>query len=375
MTRSYILSTCGTSLLTYRVDEPTRALATRCANKKTYEEIAEPDQKILCDLIAQVQNWLPSASRTDVAIRSAELNTITKFYGDQPLAPRDHHVLLCTDTWLGQQTADLVAAWLTLQGCSVEVKRQKDLQTTDLDAFQLALSELVHWSESTLPEWQKQGYRVVFNLTGGFKSVGGFLQALAMFYADETLYIFESGTTLLRIPRLPVPVTIDTVPVVRSYLTIFRRLANALPTADLSRFPETLLMRVRQNAILSEWGRLVWERAKKQVYAEQIYPSPSSLLVFGLKFADSVKDLAPDRMRILNERIDDLAHYLTDRTFNPPSLDFKKLRGNPMPPSTHECDAWADGSAQRLFGHFDDDDTFVLDQLDKKLSSKNKRKH
>ena len=30
------------------------------------------------------------------------------------------------------------------------------------------------------------------------------MQALGMFYADETLYIFEAGGELLSIPRLPV---------------------------------------------------------------------------------------------------------------------------------------------------------------------------
>jgi hypothetical protein len=34
--------------------------------------------------------------------------------------------------------------------------------------------------------------------------------------------------------------------------------------------------------------------------------------------------------------------------------------------STHECDAWSDGDARRIFAHFDGD-ILILDALDKGL--------
>jgi CRISPR/Cas system-associated protein Csm6 len=63
---------------------------------------------------------------------------------------------------------------------------------------------------------------VVFNLTGGFKSVQGFLQAISSFYADETIYIFQFSSELLQIPRLPIK--LDTQGIIDENLTIFRRL-------------------------------------------------------------------------------------------------------------------------------------------------------
>ena len=76
---------------------------------------------------------------------SAELNGLIEIYaGDLTAAsPRDYHCLLCTDTWLGNETARLIAKWLRGRGLNVEARKQTDLQTADLEPFQLALTEIV----------------------------------------------------------------------------------------------------------------------------------------------------------------------------------------------------------------------------------------
>ena len=85
------------------------------------------------------------------------------------------------------------------QGLTALFQRQRDLRTDSLDSFQMALSDLVRWcDEEVAVAPYRHSYRVLFNLTGGFKSIQGFLQILAQFYADETVYIFESGDVLLR---------------------------------------------------------------------------------------------------------------------------------------------------------------------------------
>jgi hypothetical protein len=54
----------------------------------------------------------------------------------------------------------------------------------------------------------------------------------------------------------------------------------------------------------------------------------------------SLDRLPPDRLRLVGERIDDLARHLElSRSDRLRSLYFKKLEGNPCPPSTHELDA------------------------------------
>lgn len=360
---NYVLSTCGTSLLTNGRSNEERSLVNRYANAKTRDEVtAQSAEHVnrLDAIIADVQTRMQNASPDDAKRLSAELNGLLTFYSGQKIPGGDQHVLLCTDTWLGYEAASIVADWLRQHGGAVqEVKQQRDLQTSDLESFQVALADLVRWCEDCLPGYRQSSYHIVFNLTGGFKSVQGFMQTLALFYADETVYIFESGSALLRIPRLPVRM-VATEEIGRNLRT-FRRLANKLPVSNVSGIPETLLMSINGEHALSAWGELVWQQSKRDLYAEHLYPPPSDRIVFGPAFKQSVRRLSPDRLRILNERIDDLAVYL-EQDINRNRLDFKPLHGNPRSPSTHECDAWADRDAKRIFGHYEGS-VFVLDEL------------
>jgi hypothetical protein len=275
--------------------------------------------------------------------------------------PESGTITCCSALILGEQTATLVQAWLRDKSFSVDIRRQADLQTADLAGFQSALSDLVKWLAEEMPAW-KATHKIVFNLTGGFKSVQGFLQTLAMFYADEAVYVFESGSELLRIPRLPV--VLSATEAVRQNLPTVRRLANSLTVKDISGIPETLLLTLDQESTLSPWGELIWQQTYRDIYREQLWPSPSVKLVYGPKFAKSVEGLAPDRLLLINTRIDQLARYLEGGP-NLGSLDLKPLKSR-IENLTHEIDAWSDQDAKRLFGYYEAD-RFVLAKLDKHL--------
>jgi putative CRISPR-associated protein (TIGR02619 family) len=363
-----VLSTCGTSLLTNGRTNEERKLVSQYANCRTREQAlsqSAADVQCLDQIIADVQRQMQGATPESAKRLSAELNGLLTLYDGQPIPPADQHLLLCTDTWLGEVAAQIVADWLRQQGGQAQVIRQRDLQTDHLESFQLALAELVKWCAEALPGYQQAGYRIVFNLTGGFKSVQGFMQTLAPFYADETVYIFESGAALLHIPRLPVRMAATDE--IRAHLRAFRRLSRGLSVTpqELQGIPETLWMQVDDLCALSPWGALVWQQVKREIYAERLFPPTSDRIRFGPRFEESVRGLPSDRLRLLNERLDDLAACL-ERGDNRNRLDLKPLRGNPRPPSTHECDAWADQDARRIFGHYEGA-TFVLDALDKGL--------
>lgn len=364
----FILSPTGISLfLSAAKDDETRRLVNQYTNASKVDGIPLADQQTLVNLIQATQQNLDQSTLAAVPLLSAELNGIIRFYDNQMHHPQDYHQFLCTDTWLGEEAAKLAAAWLRkMTNATVDVYRLKDLQTSDLDCFQSALSELTKWSEETIPEFQKQGYGIIFNLTSGFKSVQGFLQILANFYADETIYIFERSEKLLRIPRLPIQMTPDRV--VRERLLQLRRIALDLPVETVAGIPETLLLVIEEQVVgLSVWGELVWNQTKGQLYSEQLHPSPSTLIAFSSTFEKDVHHLQPDRKRLVNERIDQLARHLEGQgKYNVRSLDFKKLVGDPCPPSTHEIDAWADQDARRIYGHYENE-KFMLDQLGKAL--------
>jgi putative CRISPR-associated protein (TIGR02619 family) len=359
-----ILSPCGTSLLTNGSTEDERRLLSRHSNTKSLDEMGA-DRAAVEKRVAAVRARVCAANAEDARLASAELNGILMLRDEQPEAPRDYHILLCTDTWLGEQTGSIVKEWLRANGFqSVEVRRQTDLQTKNLQLFQSALSDLVHTLGSEIEGYRQQGYRVLFNLTGGFKSVQGFLQTLGNLYADETLYVFEApGSPLLRIPRLPVKMVAPDA--VRQHLRVFRRLAHGLAVAetDLADVPETFLLRIDSEVTLSPWGAVVWEEVRKEFYGEKVWPCPTDRAAFAAGFLKSTEGQPSDRLVNLNDKVDKLSVFLEGDQKHPlQSLDLKPLRNNPNPPSTHEFDAWADRDAKRVFCHYEAD-RLILDRL------------
>lgn len=209
---------------------------------------------------------------------------------------------------------------------------------------------------------------MIFNLTGGFKSIQAFLQAVGQFYADESVYVFEGSTELLRIPRLPVK--LDAAGTIRNRLAVFRRLA-AVPDVkevEAAGIDGIYLFCADGQADLSPWGKLMWNLTHSGIYEEQVHPSPDPRIEFSRQFLNSVRDLPANRNREVNRRVDQLLRYLWDKA-NPRGLDVKPLRGDHAP-STHECDAWHDGGARRILFHYRDSNvgkTIVLDELREKL--------
>ena len=366
----FILSPCGTSLLTNQApDNDVRKLIFQYANEPNPDNIPDDHKSQLEDLLRLSASNLQAADLRTAARMSAEINGIINLYDGQIPDTADCHFLLATDTWLGEQTAKLVEQWLRARNpnFSVMVHRHDDLQTRDLTLFQSALSDLVKLLSEQIPQYQSAGYHIVFNLTGGFKSVQGFLQSIANFYADETIYIFESSSELLRIPRLPV--RMDALDVIEQNLDTFRKLANGLPTVITGSLPETLTMTLEGETALSPWGELIWENSRDELYGRCLWPSPDPEKIrYTERFERSVRGFQPDKFRLINQRIDQLLCYLHDNRKNPNTLYFKELK-NPREGSTHQINAWSHEDAKRIFGHFEEA-TFVLDRLDEKLPSK-----
>ncbi|OFC30309.1 hypothetical protein BAE29_10380 [Acidithiobacillus caldus] len=360
----YIVTPCGTSLLTNigRGTNGLIAIINQYSNEASADRVPADPRAQLKTLLGTARERLQNESRLDELRKmSAEINGLTRLYEHGWPAGNDIHFLIATDTWLGRETAQCIRDWLESRGQSVQIAPITDLSTHGLATFQSGMAELVHWCAETLAPLRTSGTRVVFQLSGGFKSVQGFLQTLAHFYADETVYIFEKGDELLRIPRLPV--RLDLEGMVREHFSLLARLADKLvvDSQEVSALPETLIQVDDGKAAFSVWGDLVWDQVGKPLLGEIFRASPSAKLRYGPSFLESTQELSPDRLALVNTRIGDLARFL-ETGINLNRLDFKALAGNPRPPSTHECDAWADRDAKRLFGHYEGE-VYVLDAL------------
>jgi len=364
MKNKYVLSPCGTSLLTNGASSSEeRSHIFKYANVKKKEDIADDDRERLENLIHKIDGNIKSADIKTAIKMSAEINGIVSIYEGRIPKNNDIHFLLSTDTWLGEQTSMLVEKWLKLQNKNFVtiVHRHTDLQTKDLAAFQLSLSELIRKFSQEITGYSKSGYKIIFNLTGGFKSVQGFLQSIANFYADETVYIFATSSELMRIPRLPI--RMDAQSIIEEHVTALRNLVMDILVADIACIPEIFLIKLDGETAFSPWGELMWNSSKNQIYSKELLPSPRpEKIAYAKKFKKDIKSLSPDRIEIINNRIDQLNRHLDEKGYNPDSLDFKQLKSVLMTPSTHEMDAWADLDARRIFGHFENN-LFILDRL------------
>lgn len=362
-----IISSCGISLVSNAFNA-SRANYPNDFNPYQFSNLTSIDGSKYSELIEAVcedaKRLLNAADLKEQRKLSAELNALWAFYEDQLGGKNnDIHYLIHTDTWLGTAVAKIIAGAMEQHGLIVNLQKIDDLRTSSLEDFRNGTGSLVGFMESFLPQY-RQSHKVVFNLSGGFKSVQGVMQSMGSVYADEIVYIFEGSDQLLRIPRLPMTLDWDTI---ENCLTEIRRLSLCLEISEISRerTPQALLYRLGDDVELSEWGKLIFCRIKAERYPLQLQKSPSTKIIYGDKFEKSLSALNPDRIRQVNERIDDLALFI-ETGKNLQRLDFKQLKGKPYPGSTHEVDATSDVGARRIYCHYEEAN-LVLDAYDKHL--------
>lgn len=289
--RHAVVSTVGTSLLTNAASEELRRLLSRAANLRE-EELPPGERDALRDRAGEVEARLASAPETEVRRMSAELNGVLS------LGASDRetcHYLLCTDTYPGRLTTDLVGRWLRARGAAVVPIVLEGFSTANRAAFARGVDFLLRWCEQTLPPMREQGWRITFNLAGSFKSLQAYAQTLGMFYADEIVYIFEgTGAELIRIPRLPVAwQTAD----LERHAAAVARLAQGelLPAGELADLPEAYLESDGACVTLSDWGWMAWNLNRKRILGGDLVEQP------GLLYSDEFRR-DYDRRRDPNER-------------------------------------------------------------------------
>lgn len=280
----FVLSTIGTSILTNLIDNSNpdeaiwRSVLRDSANLKSTE--LEPETEGVIDTLAgrALEKLMQDDAATNCRV-SAELNGIYGIYGNQlHQNGQDEHHLICTDTAQGQKTGELIRDFLEGKGFRVGIVTPARLSTQDTEAFTTGVKELIRWLEDNVPWRRDSGYRVIFNLVGGFKSLQGYMNTFGAFYADEVVYIFEAPTAdLIKIPRLPIQ--IDTTAIENHLLEFAMMAAGKLyPFWAVEAIPEPLLEFVEEEqetyAGLSAWGELIWNRTKSDLLKEALLPFP-----------------------------------------------------------------------------------------------------
>jgi putative CRISPR-associated protein (TIGR02619 family) len=227
------------------------------------------------------------------------------------------HVLIATDTALGRLAAELVREYLRSKDFTVDVYAPPELSTATPEAFSRGIKELIEWCEKTIPGYQRNGYRVIFNLTGGFKSLQGYLNIVGMFYADKLVYIFEGSQELLTIPRLPIRVDHEALHEHRVPLTMMAE-GHLIPRAQVPSIPGGLLDIHGELTTLSDWGLLVWTRARDKLLGDDLLDFPR--LAYSGRFHKAFDRATASQRVALQETLAKIAGLLQDSGGDPTPL-------------------------------------------------------
>lgn len=361
-----IISTCGTSLLSGgAIDNDLRKLLSSHANAGDWNELPEDVSHTLKQHCISRETELLAGDESLARRMSAELNSLLSWHKEYNGTKQDTYILLATDTVLGRQTAESVEKWLQARGHTTQIMSESGLRTRNLTEFRESLSGLSRKLIDMLNGYKQAGYEIYFNLTGGFKGLNGFIQALSTLYADKTFYLFERSEELLFIPKLPFQLNAQQL--VNEHLHAFRRLSLSLECkpAQLASIPDSLLFQIEEHITLSEWGELIWQQGHKGIYQQGLLPSISAQVRYDEGFAASTKDLTPALLSIVNQRISALGAYAEGGCKNAlSSLDPKPLQHQIYKKrNLWECDL---DNHHRIF-MVKDGNNFLLEKVGKAL--------
>ncbi len=358
----------GTSVLTHGADERAKAILRDYANAVTREEIPRSEAGYIDAYIKQRSEDIAQMDNDRAKRISAELHSLLILFEEEGPHRDDVIYVIPTNTYFGSVTAALVQGFLSKIDLRIEVMEIPGLQTRSQYDLHRSFIHLVQEIHVIFEANRDRKPRYIFNLTGGFKAVQGFLQTLSMIYADETVYIFESESSLMRIPRLPVKLQAEQY--IWDNIDLWRRLSLNLSVDEgqMGDIPGTFYYLMDDECILSEYGELVWQNVRPDVYGKEVLQPPSEKTILGDRFLGSVEHISSERKIQLNRQIDRLAIYLEgNKREMPKSLSLKSIGCNAKEGSTHEFYAWSDQDAKRVFCHYDDRQRLVLDVLDDHL--------
>lgn len=307
-----IVSTVGISIFLNVLDADENNWRSQL-NHATNEKQLSGDLAHFADmLMIRALNRLQASDVSQRRRISAELNGLYGIYnGDLSLGKNDIHFLIATDTALGRRAAEVLEDFLKANELrNVYIYVPQGLSTATPAAFSNGMKDLIRWCDKELPAYRDAGCRIIFNLTAAFKSLQGYLNIMGMFYADEMVYIFETGSRLVSIPRLPLQVDVN---ILRQHSVELAMMAEGhiFPQDHVAHIPDGLLdIDPQRYATLSDWGQLIWNRVRHELLSNTLLPFPR--LHYEESFRQDFTRADPKARVALQETLAKVAHLLED---------------------------------------------------------------
>lgn len=273
----FFVHTVGTSLLGNCFADK-RSILNQMTNIKdpkdlNHEQNAVLEQLKVFDILSQERKKI-----------SAELNALYT-YDEKHKSDKttDVHYLIHTDTITGELSARYVKEMIENDGYKqVNLVKIDELNTKNTYQFNQGIKNLFHWLNLNLQKSDAKT-EIIFNLTGGFKALQGYMNTAGMLYADKIIYIFETNADLVEIDKLPIVLDQKTIkPYAKHFL--LAEIMNTVEAKYLEQIIPIYKHVIDEFAELSPIGLLAWLAFKKEILND-------SLLSFEhLEYQNSFKD-------------------------------------------------------------------------------------
>jgi putative CRISPR-associated protein (TIGR02619 family) len=309
--------------------------------------------------IEKLKHKIVDYSSDDLKKISAELNALLTFYKNK-FDKEDIHYILHTDTYLGKATAEIIKAFLKSKGLNASLFNARDLNTSNVEDFQFALSEVVKDLSPILSNYQESGYEIIFNLTGGFKGVNSFLQTMASLYADRSIYIFESGDELLEIPRMPIKIDEEFF---KDNFDILRKIEKDI-NVNVS-LPSSIVIKIAQEYTLSPWGEIVWQKYKIDYFKNNLLKPITNKIKYSKELEKDFEKLSSNEKYQFNKSIEKLEDFILHGD-NLKSLRYHTLSGNISQKYNAEFYPFDGNDSRRAYCN-EDNGVITVEKIDRHL--------
>lgn len=266
-----IISTVGTSMFTNFDRDNTKKII----QISNYKEFKDEDLKFIDGISSNLKETIKQNDKQFLSKISAEMNGLLRIDADDE---QDMYYFLLTDTYLGKRAGELINFIMRekLNKNNLVIKVVNKLNTSGINDFYAGIRGVLEilYSDEIIG-FRKSNYEIVFNLTGGFKSVQAMLNTIGMFVADKMYYIFESSEELIEIPKLPIK--LDNSVIEQNYEFFLLLKAGSIFSVEefeKRRIPKLMYFSYpgEGKAMLDVWGELMFNEAKENIIINRGLP-------------------------------------------------------------------------------------------------------
>jgi CRISPR/Cas system-associated protein Csm6 len=312
--RRVIISPIGISLLTSqlntRIDPKNWLDVLRMSANYTNIQVEQysPEFRHIIDTLESRANHILSGSDVrDIRLASAEISVIYALYqGNLEKGKQDYHFLIASDTAISTATANIIQQFLIGQGLNVQIYQPQGFSTANPESFNNGIDDLIDWLDH-LTHFRYSGYKISFNMVAASKPLQAYMDIIGMLYADEMFYVLEGrNPTLINIPKIPIQIDPSMINPVKFALMEVGSI-SLLHAQDI---PKQFIFVVDNEAILSNWGNLIWKKCKDEFLSNDLLYFPS--LIYEESFRNDYKKNKNSQERVkLQEVLAKVSYLLT----------------------------------------------------------------